>query len=121
MHCLETLWAQNQTIANKSIKTILKFEWKITKFNLSAKILRGVCCNIVLQFTNKQQGTAHRVVSYGTHSCQVRHTTDVKYNTHSCHVRSYVNDRSRDIPIQGTNVSHTRLRSYVTNNAYDVL
>ena len=81
----------------------------------------GVCCNIVLQFTNKQQGAAHRVVRYGTHSWQVRHTTDVKYDTHSCHVRSYVNDRSRAIPIQGMNVSRTRLRSYVTNNAYDLL
>ena len=79
------------------------------------------CCNIVLQFTNKQQFTAHRVVRYGTHSYQVRHTTDVKYDTHSFHVRSYVNDMSQAIPIQGTNVSRTRLRSYVTNNAYDVL
>ena len=84
-------------------------------------VTTGVCCNIVLQFTNKQQGTAHRVVRYGTHSCQVRHTTDVKYDTHSCHVRSYVKDRSRAIPIQGTNVSRTRLRSYVTNNTYDIL
>ena len=38
----------------------------------------------------------------GTHSCDVRHTTDVKYDTHSCLVRIYVNDRSRAIPIQGT-------------------
>ena len=54
--------------------------------------------------------TGHR---YGTHSCQVRHTTDVKYDTHSCHVRSYVNDRSRAIHIQGTNVSRTRLCTIV--------
>ena len=69
-------------------------------------------------------GTAHtvvRYVRYGTHSCDVRHTTDVKNDTHSCHVCSYVNDRSRAIPIQGTNVSRTRLQSYVTNNTYDFL
>ena len=48
-----------------------------------------------LHVVTDSSGTAHTVVRYGTHSCQVRHTTDVKYNTHSCHVRSYVNDRSR--------------------------
>ena len=64
---------------------------------------------------------AHTVVMHGTQSCEVRHTTDVKYNTHSCHVRIYVNDRSRAIPIQGTNVSRTRLRLYVTDNGSDVL
>ena len=80
-------------------------------------VTTGVCCNIVLQFTNR----VVRYVMYGTHSCDVRHTTDVKYDTHSCHVRIYVNDRSRAIPIQGTNVSRTRVRSYVTDNGYDVL
>ena len=91
---------------------------------------RTDCCNIVLQFTNIQSCkvrhtqlwcTAHTVVRYGTHSCEVWHTPDVKYDTHSCHVRIYVNDRSQAITIRGTDVSRTRLRSYVTNNACDVL
>ena len=51
-------------------------------------------------------GTAHTVVKYDTHSCQVRHTQ-------TCHVRSYVNDRSRAIHIQGTNMSRTRLCTIV--------
>ena len=33
---------KNQTIVKKTIKLILKFEWKIQNFNLSAKILKGV-------------------------------------------------------------------------------
>ena len=36
------LWAQNQIIAKKTIKQILTFGGKITNFNLSAKILKGV-------------------------------------------------------------------------------
>ena len=59
--------------------------------------------------TDRSWSTCHGLIRYGTHSCQERHKTDVKYDTHSCHVRSYVNDRSRNIPIQGTNVSRTRL------------
>ena len=58
-------------------------------------VTTGVCCNIVLQFTNKQQSTN---------------------KNKNCHVRNYVNDTSWVL-----HVSRRRLQSYVTDNAYEII
>ena len=61
-----------------------KIEDLVAYEQISGHLIFGVklseCCNIVLQFTNKQQGTAHRVVRYGTHTV-VRYGTQLMSST----------------------------------------
>ena len=101
---------------SKSVETFIMVSMSDMQTIKSWQKLESImCCNIVLQFTNRVM----RYIRYGTHSCEVRkvrHTQLWRTAQNWCEVRHtqlsrtyiYINDSSWAIPIQGTNVSRTR-------------
>ena len=60
----------------------------ISPFLVALLLLIPYFVAVVISYCNSL--TVVRYVRYGTHSCDVWHTTDVKYDTHSCHVHIYI-------------------------------